>query len=225
MRVALRFWVVLALAAISASAESALLKNGFTIAVDRHETEGDVVHLFLPGGGTADMSTGDIDRFITDAPATEPAKAAPAPSATPDPKPATKPDALHVTLDDLIRVSSARHGLDPVLIRCMIAAESAGSVRAVSPKGASGLMQLMPATARELGVSNVFDAPANVEAGTAYIRQLLDKYGHDLALALAAYNAGPGTVQTYKGLPPYRETDAYVRRIITQFNREKLKGN
>jgi soluble lytic murein transglycosylase-like protein len=103
----------------------------------------------------------------------------------------------------------------------MIAAESAGNTRAVSPKGAAGLMQIMPGTARVLGVQNPFDPESNVEAGTSYIRQLLDRYGHDLALALAAYNAGPGTVQSYKGLPPYRETDAYIRRVITLFNNEK----
>jgi soluble lytic murein transglycosylase-like protein len=81
----------------------------------------------------------------------------------------------------------------------------------------------MPATARVLGVENIFDPGTNVEAGTAYIRQLLDRYGHDLALALAAYNAGPGKVQLYKGIPPYQETDTYVRRVITLFNKEKTK--
>jgi soluble lytic murein transglycosylase-like protein len=84
-------------------------------------------------------------------------------------------------------------------------------------------MQIMPATAHFLGVENVFDPVTNVEAGTAYIRGLLDRYGHDLALALAAYNAGPGKVQLYGGLPPYRETDAYIRRVITLFNKEKAR--
>jgi soluble lytic murein transglycosylase-like protein len=201
------------------------LKNGFRINVERHEAEGDTVHLYLPGGGSADLAAKDIESFSPDPPtATPPAKDNSTPASTSEPKPAAAP--AHVTLEDLIRVSSARHGLDPDLIRSMIAAESAGNARAVSPKGASGLMQIMPGTARTLlagGAQNVFDPETNVEAGTAYIRQLLDRYGHDLALALAAYNAGPGKVEAYRGLPPYRETDAYIRRVITLFNKEKTK--
>jgi soluble lytic murein transglycosylase-like protein len=209
-------WLCLLFAAMAlpGCAESVLLKNGFTITVDRHETEGDTVHLYLAGGGTADLRTNDIASFTPD-PAPVKETAAPAPEAKPTPAPP------QVTLDDLIRVSSARHGLDPALIRSMIAAESAGHPRAVSPKGAAGLMQIMPGTARVLGVADVFDPGNNVEAGTTYIRQLLDRYGHDLTLALAAYNAGPGTVQSYQGLPPYRETDTYIRRVITLFNNEK----
>jgi soluble lytic murein transglycosylase-like protein len=211
MRFGYRLGLVLALLALPGCAESVLLRNGFTVTVDRHETEGDTVHLYLSGGGTADLAASDIASFVSDPAPAKPAEA-------PEPKP-TAP--ARITLDDLIRVSSARHGLDPDLIRSMIAAESAGNARAVSPKGAAGLMQIMPGTARVLGVENVFDPGNNVEAGTTYIRQLLDRYGHDLALALAAYNAGPGKVQAYRGLPPYRETDAYIRRVITSFNNQK----
>jgi hypothetical protein len=208
--------LLLAFLTLPGCAESVLLKNGFSLTVDRHETEGNTVHLYFSGSGTADLAATDIASFIPDP---SPAKAPPEDRSTPEPS----PPPVHVTLEDLIRVSSARHGLDPDLIRSMIAAESAGEARAVSPKGASGLMQIMPGTARILGVENVFDPVTNVEAGTTYIRQLLDRYGHDLAMALAAYNAGPGTVQLYGGLPPYRETDTYVRRVITLFNREKIK--
>src|SRR5207253_867250 len=116
-----------------------------------------------------------------------------------------------------------RHGLDPDFVRSMIRAESAGNVRAVSPKGAVGLMQLMPGTAKDLGVNNAFDPASNVEGGTAYIRQLLDRYGLDMAKALAAYNAGPAKVDLHRGVPPYRETTAYVARIITNFNKAKTK--
>ena len=194
------------------------MKNGFRINVDHHEADGDAVRLYLPGGGSAVVANADIESFTSD-----PETAPPVP--LPEPKLEAKlvPTPVHVTLDDLIRLSSARHGLDPALIRSMITAESAGNARAVSPKGASGLMQLMPDTARILGVGNVFDPETNVEAGTAYIRSLLDRYGHDLALALAAYNAGPGKVQRYGGLPPFRETGLYVRRVITLFNNEKTK--
>jgi len=217
MRIHACLCVLLALAALPGCAESVLLKNGFRMTVDRYETEGDTVHLYLPGGGTADLAGKDIESFTPD-------PTPPAPPAKNNPTEEAKPAApARTTLEDLIRVSSARHGLDPDLIRCMITAESAGNARAVSPKGASGLMQIMPGTAKFLGVQNVFDPGTNVEAGTAYIRQLLDRYGHDLALALAAYNAGPGTVQAYRGLPPYRETDAYIRRVITLFNKEKTK--
>jgi soluble lytic murein transglycosylase-like protein len=209
--------VLLVFATLPGCAESVQLKTGYRIAVDSHETDGNVVHLFLPGGGSADVLTADVESYIPDPPP-PPKDNAPV---APQTKPADEPKP--VTLDELIRSSSARHGLDPDLIRSMITTESAGNSRAVSPKGAAGLMQLMPGTARILGVENPFDPGANVEAGTAYIRQLLERYGHDLILALAAYNAGPGKVEQYKGLPPYRETDAYVRRVITLFNKQKTK--
>jgi soluble lytic murein transglycosylase-like protein len=127
-----------------------------------------------------------------------------------------------LSLTDIVRQSGQRNGLDPDLIHSVIAAESAGNPRAVSPKGAAGLMQLMPLTARALDVSDVFDPTQNVEAGTKYLRRLLDQYDHDLGKALAAYNAGPGKVDAYKGLPPYRETQQYVNRVIRSFNAKKL---
>ncbi len=104
----------------------------------------------------------------------------------------------------------------------MIHAESAFNPRAVSPKGAQGLMQLMPGTASQLGVRNAFDPHDNVEGGTSYLRQLLEQYNFDLIKALAAYNAGPHRVQRYRGVPPYYETRAYVARIVREFNRKKL---
>src|SRR6202020_2990830 len=96
------------------------------------------------------------------------------------------------------------------------------NVRAVSPKGAQGLMQLMPQTATQLGVKNAFDPQANVEAGTRYLRELLERYNFDLIKALAAYNAGPQRVEQYNGVPPYYETKAYVARIVRDFNKKKL---
>jgi soluble lytic murein transglycosylase-like protein len=107
-------------------------------------------------------------------------------------------------------------------VNSVIRAESGFNVRAVSPKGAQGLMQLMPQTASELGVHNAFDPQANVEGGTRYLRELLERYDFDLVKALAAYNAGPQRVEQYGGVPPYYETKAYVARIVRDFNKKKL---
>src|SRR5204862_1166347 len=104
-------------------------------------------------------------------------------------------------------------------------AESGFKPHAVSPKGAQGLMQLMPHTASQLGVANAFDPKANVEGGTRYLRELLERYNFDLVKALAAYNAGPHRVEQYRGVPPYYETRAYIARIIRDFNRQKLAEN
>jgi len=103
----------------------------------------------------------------------------------------------------------------------VIKAESGFNAHAVSPKGAQGLMQLMPGTASQLGVPNAFDPQANVEGGTKYLRELLERYNFDLVKALAAYNAGPQRVEQFGGVPPYYETRAYVARIVKDFNRKK----
>jgi soluble lytic murein transglycosylase-like protein len=108
------------------------------------------------------------------------------------------------------------------LVNSVIKAESGFNVRAVSPKGARGLMQLMPGTASQLGVPNTFDPQANVEGGTRYLRELLERYNFDLIKALAAYNAGPRRVEQYGGVPPYYETRAYVARIVRDFNKKKV---
>lgn len=114
--------------------------------------------------------------------------------------------------DDVITLHANAQGIAPELVRAVIQVESAFNPRAVSPKGAMGLMQLMPATARELGVDNPFHPAENIRGGVAYLRQLLDRYG-ELELALAAYNAGPGSVERYGTIPPYRETQNYVKKV------------
>jgi len=125
-------------------------------------------------------------------------------------------------MNEVINAVSSRHHLDPDLINSVIHAESGFNPRAVSPKGAQGLMQLMPQTASRLGVANAFDPNANVEGGTRYLRELLERCNFDLIKALAAYNAGPQRVEQFHGVPPYYETQAYVARIIRDFNRKKL---
>ena len=116
-------------------------------------------------------------------------------------------------LTALIQDASRQHGVDPRLVAAVMRRESAWNDKAVSPVGACGLMQLMPDTARYLGVNNIFDARQNISGGTRYLRTLLDTFNGDLDLALAAYNAGPGAVQKYRGVPPYRETQAYVAAV------------
>ncbi len=118
--------------------------------------------------------------------------------------------------DPLIAEVARAHAVPPALVKAVIAAESAFNPGAISRAGAQGLMQLMPATADELGVLDPFSALQNVQAGTSYLRQLMDRYG-DLPQALAAYNAGPKAVDRYGGIPPYRETQAYVARVLTYY--------
>jgi soluble lytic murein transglycosylase-like protein len=122
----------------------------------------------------------------------------------------------------MVNRASDQTQIDADLINSVIRAESGFNTRAVSPKGAQGLMQLMPNTATQLGVPNAFDPQANVDGGTRYLRWLLEHYNYDLPKALAAYNAGPHRVDQYHGIPPYYETRAYVARIIKDFNRKKL---
>jgi len=123
--------------------------------------------------------------------------------------PSSRADAF----DEAIQEHSAAHGVSPDLVRAVIQVESAFNPTAVSSKGAMGLMQLMPATARELGVENPFLPEENIRGGVTYLRKLLDRYDSNVELALAAYNAGPGSVEKYGTVPPYRETQAYVRKV------------
>ncbi|HEX8070348.1 MAG TPA: lytic transglycosylase domain-containing protein [Pyrinomonadaceae bacterium] len=120
-------------------------------------------------------------------------------------------------VDALIVEAGARNGVDPVLLYAIMHRESSFKAGAVSPKGARGLMQLMPGTAARFGVRNIFDPAQNIEGGARYVRWLLERFGGDVRLALAGYNAGEGAVDKYQGVPPYRETQEYVRLIGARY--------
>jgi membrane-bound lytic murein transglycosylase MltF len=192
----------------AAGSDLALLRNGFSIRHERREVVGSVTRLYLgvDTNGYVDVPTAEIDRFEKDLSAPTPGKV-----------PRSSQE-----MQEVINAVSSRHHLDPDLINSVIHAESGFNAKAVSRKGAQGLMQLMPQTASQLGVANAFDPGANVEGGTKYLRELLERYNFDLIKALAAYNAGPQRVEQFHGVPPYYETQAYVARIIRDFNRKKL---
>jgi len=209
MTIAAKIAFGLALLAVSIpglGAEVAVLRNGFSIRHERREVQGSVTRLYMgaDASGFVDVPSSEIDHF-------EPDVSIP---------PATPHDSQ--TLPDLVTSTSQRYHLDPDLVNSVIHAESDFNPHATSPKGAQGLMQLMPGTSLRLGVRNAFDPSANVDGGTRYLRELLVRYNFDMIKALAAYNAGPQRVEHYAGVPPYPETRAYVARIVRDFNRKKV---
>lgn len=218
-------------AGLAHGADLAILRNGNSIRHERRQVLGAVTRLYLNANDTGyiEIPTNQIERFETDTSPPPPAalSVAKAPSArAPE---VTKPmPARQLTREGLNQVvadAGQRHQIDPDFINSVIRAESGFHQNAVSKKGAQGLMQLMPGTASQLGVANPFDPNANVEGGTKYLRELLEKYNYDPVRALAAYNAGSKRVTQYHGVPPYYETQAYIARIIRDYNRQKIAEN
>lgn len=202
----------LSAAASSASAEIIVLTSGRTINVKSHRVQGESVILTLRTGGEVTCDKSLIEKILADeVPYPEPPVAGAA-----EQKPPADPSMLlrSTPYGEIIAAMSEAHGVDPLLVRALIQVESNYKPTARSRKGAMGLMQLMPATARELGVRNAYDPLENIRGGVLYLRSLLDQFSGNEELALAAYNAGPGAVNKYGGtIPPYRETQDYVSRI------------
>jgi hypothetical protein len=191
--------------AISASAELIYFGNGRTLSVKGYRVDGDSLVLFLRGGGEVVCSLSVIDRIEPDE-ISHPGDAAPAAPATALMEP---PPAYAGLIDAL----AAAEGVDPKLVRAVIQVESRYRPKALSPKGAMGLMQLMPGTAREYAVRDPYDPRDNLRAGIRHLKSLLDRF--DLSLALAAYNAGEAAVTRYGGVPPYPETRSYVAQVLS----------
>ncbi len=208
----------------------AVLSDGRTMEVEAWEVGEERARLTLPGGGTIEVVSSRLERIIDDEPDDEllllpvppavPEKASialPLPEVAPAHPLGFRPGASVLftsSFDSWIVGLAARHDLDPALVSAVVKAESNFSPTARSPKGAVGLMQLMPATAARLGVSNRFDPVSSLDGGIRYLRWLADRYSGDLTKVLAAYNAGEGAVDRYSGVPPFRETKNYVRKIV-----------
>jgi hypothetical protein len=215
---------LLGLASLSASsAELAILQNGFAIRHVRHEQREGLTRLYISETPSSyvDVPTYEIVRFEELEEVTDPPISTAEPKSTAQPAPGEASPGT-TTLDGVIRAAGTRNRIDPDLIASIIRAESGFHSKALSPKGAQGLMQLMPGTAARLGIENPMDPVANVQGGTRYLVELLARYDGDLIQALAAYNAGPKRVGQYHGVPPYTETRAYIAKVVGDFNRTKL---
>ncbi|MCH9647632.1 MAG: lytic transglycosylase domain-containing protein [Deltaproteobacteria bacterium] len=220
---------ILGLSALPAKAELVILTDGDFYKVKAYQLEGERMALDLFAGGRVTLPLSRIDRVIDD-------------EVLPEPDPVEVPEEIqalelrfdesHVVPDlpfgDLIYQASKSQGLNPRLVAAVIRAESAFDHRAISPKGARGLMQLMPATAQRFGVrqSELYEPARNLKAGTSYLSWLVDHFDKNLPKVLAAYNAGEGAVARYDGVPPYRETRTYIRRIYSTLSlpMESLEG-
>jgi Transglycosylase SLT domain len=189
--------------------ENAVFNSGLRLHIDRHERSSGIVRLFTRDGVTELPSTAiawfEPDDYVPPPPRPDPPKPEikPAPTQPPDPK-------------DLISAAAQRSGLPQKFVQSVAKAESGFDPKAVSPKGAIGVMQLMPATAQALG-ADPRDPAQNIDAGTRLLRELLLKYSGDVAKALAAYNAGEKAVDDYQGVPPYAETQRYVDNVVRDY--------
>ncbi len=191
------------------SADTLYLLSGKTLKIDAFSCRSSACVATLQGG--------DIEVRATDVLRVEPDEEVDAEPATPVAPHAGVVDSTPRTIEQMVREAAFKYALPRSLVRAVARAESALDPAAISPKGAQGVMQLMPGTARELGVDNVFDPAQNIDAGARRLRQLLEKYDGRVAEALAAYNAGAGAVTRHRGVPPYRETRGYIRRVVKDF--------
>ena len=230
----MRFWhtirptfaILAALASLALparAAERVTLRNGFVVQCDHFARVEGRIRLYLSAGEDnyielAPVEIAEVEQLPDPPP--QPASAETSPSFSP----AAGADAKlsPADLHEMLARAGREHNVDVDLLASLVKAESGGNARAVSRAGARGLMQLMPGTANELGVKNSFKPDQNVRGGTVYLDTLLTRYRDNIALALAAYNAGPAAVDKYHGIPPYRETRAYVARVIHEFNRRVL---
>jgi soluble lytic murein transglycosylase-like protein len=194
--------------------EYAVLGNGFRIHADSHETEGQIVRL-QTNQGVIELQAAAIARFESE-------DYTPPPPETP---PTAPPASPAISPQELITRAAILAGLPPEIVHSIARAESGYRIDAVSPKGAVGLMQLMPGTAAGLN-ADPHDPEQNAQAGAQYLRELLLKYQndpHQVSKAVAAYNAGPAAVDKYNGIPPYRETVDYVSRVLKEYEKEQKK--
>ncbi len=201
-------FLLLSAFAPAANAEYAVLRSGQRLHITGYENRGATILLRLKGGKI-------------EVPASELVAIEPEDVFTAPPTPATA--TLPVPFADLIRAASQKYAVDQELIASVILVESNFNPRAVSPRNARGLMQLLPETAQRFAVANVFDPSQNIDAGTRYLKELLELYKQDLRLTLAAYNAGPDRVEQFRGVPPFAETVSYVHRVTQTYSAHKTR--
>jgi soluble lytic murein transglycosylase-like protein len=212
--------VIVLVSASQINAEVIVFANGRTMAVRDYRVEGDRITVTLRQGGEATFDRALVARIDPDELPPSVAAVAEVAAWAKDVVAGARTPLQSRPFAKLIETVSLKHGIDPALVHAVIEAESNYRPRAQSHVGARGLMQVMPATARDLGVSNarhLFDPEQNVEAGVKYLKFLLDRFDGDLPTAIAAYNAGPGAVDRHAGIPPYPETQNYVRKVLSSF--------
>jgi len=193
--------------------ERITLSNGFDLTCDHSAEVGNKVRLYMDSG-SANFIEVSPSQITSSQPITLPAAQPPTPAPS-----TSEANLTPAELNQLLTSAGQAHDLNVDLLASVVREESGGHPRAISRAGAQGLMQLMPATAAQLGVADTFAPGQNIRGGTAYLDSLLRRYHDNLALALAAYNAGPVAVDRWHGIPPYRETQLYVARVIHEFNR------